>query len=323
MGWKTRAGVCVPFLFFSLISCSSNSSKEFENWFEEKTAAETDSGMCCEQYVRYLRTPWEASFAENNWSHYIQFSTLLITFESLNTVLIPEGETWDGDVSAISKPCAKTLEAVPAEDFEQTWGGAPEPEYTIAKRSFDLYLQEIAACTFGDGPLWRQTKALRTIADCLYYDSVVTQLLEIWPTGRDAFTRDSYCSDVMPVEALVGRYSASSRNRSSGQGAARPSAEELCAQFGVEIWVGNDDPFGLDADGNGWGCDGYGPVVDYYVDDGSMYDDTYCMDPYNDDPYCDQFYDDEPVEGDPYYDDPYYDDPAVDDPMMDDPYYWG
>lgn len=30
-----------------------------------------------------------------------------------------------------------------------------------------------------------------------------------------------------------------------------------CVDIGKEIWVGSDDPNGLDADGDGWGCEGW------------------------------------------------------------------
>jgi hypothetical protein len=30
-----------------------------------------------------------------------------------------------------------------------------------------------------------------------------------------------------------------------------------CEDIGQEIWVGDDDPNGLDRDGDGWGCEGW------------------------------------------------------------------
>ena len=30
-----------------------------------------------------------------------------------------------------------------------------------------------------------------------------------------------------------------------------------CVDIGYETWVGSDDPNGLDADGDGWGCEGW------------------------------------------------------------------
>ena len=31
--------------------------------------------------------------------------------------------------------------------------------------------------------------------------------------------------------------------------------DQDCADVGEEVWVGDDDPDGLDADGDGWGCE--------------------------------------------------------------------
>ncbi len=31
--------------------------------------------------------------------------------------------------------------------------------------------------------------------------------------------------------------------------------DQDCVDVGEEVWVGDDDPDGLDADGDGWGCE--------------------------------------------------------------------
>jgi len=33
------------------------------------------------------------------------------------------------------------------------------------------------------------------------------------------------------------------------------SYDQDCSDVGEEVWVGDDDPDGLDADGDGWGCE--------------------------------------------------------------------
>lgn len=33
--------------------------------------------------------------------------------------------------------------------------------------------------------------------------------------------------------------------------------DEDCEDIGEEVWVGDYDPDGLDADGDGWGCEGW------------------------------------------------------------------
>ncbi len=33
--------------------------------------------------------------------------------------------------------------------------------------------------------------------------------------------------------------------------------DQDCADVGEEVWVGDDDPDGLDADGDGWGCESW------------------------------------------------------------------
>jgi hypothetical protein len=72
-----------------------------------------------------------------------------------------------------------------------------------------------------------------------------------------------------------------------------PSYDVDCADIGGEVYVGSDDPYGLDADGDGWGCESYG------TGGSDSYDDPYYEDPYYDDSYFD----------DSYYDDPFYDYP--------------
>ena len=34
--------------------------------------------------------------------------------------------------------------------------------------------------------------------------------------------------------------------------------DQDCSDIGEEVWVGGYDPDGLDADGDGWGCEIYG-----------------------------------------------------------------
>lgn len=33
--------------------------------------------------------------------------------------------------------------------------------------------------------------------------------------------------------------------------------DQDCVDVGEEVWVGDDDPDGLDADGDGWGCEAW------------------------------------------------------------------
>lgn len=35
--------------------------------------------------------------------------------------------------------------------------------------------------------------------------------------------------------------------------------DQDCADIGVRVFVGSNDPDRLDADGDGWGCESYGP----------------------------------------------------------------
>ncbi len=35
------------------------------------------------------------------------------------------------------------------------------------------------------------------------------------------------------------------------------SSDLDCEDIGDEVWVGDDDPDGLDRDGDGWGCEGW------------------------------------------------------------------
>ena len=77
-----------------------------------------------------------------------------------------------------------------------------------------------------------------------------------------------------------------------------PVSDVDCFDIGEPVYVGSNDPYNLDEDGDGWGCESYGVGgSDYYED------------PYYEDPYYE----------DPYYEDPYYDDGSGGDPFYEYP----
>lgn len=85
-------------------------------------------------------------------------------------------------------------------------------------------------------------------------------------------------------------------------------AKRMCTEIGKRIWIGTEDAFGLDLDGDGWGCEEFSKdssgspqtqseqiddlppdsnYSDSYIDDEYYYD-PYCEDPYVYDPYCEE-----------------------------------
>jgi hypothetical protein len=72
-----------------------------------------------------------------------------------------------------------------------------------------------------------------------------------------------------------------------------PSIDIDCADIGEPVYVGSSDPYFLDEDGDGWGCESYG------VGGSDYYEDPYYEDPYYEDPYYD-----DGSGGDPFYEYP-------------------
>ena len=68
------------------------------------------------------------------------------------------------------------------------------------------------------------------------------------------YTVDAWVTDTTGLSA---RASCAFHWSGSGGSAADTSGDLDCADIGEEVWVGDDDPYNLDGDGDGYGCDGW------------------------------------------------------------------